>query len=471
MKRMRRGAETGGRAVGAVTLVLAAAVMLGCEGCRPAPHDPRRPAPCGPLPPPARLVRYVPPGAGAGAAPAFGLVLEDIDGIPTRIFNVSAWSRESGREPALGAAAGRLFAREFALARERWDQYRRARASGMAGADWARYTDVIAPEDLPRAICAPVPLAQEAIDGETAVVVAVGLNFPAHADDAGGGDLFLFPKPVHPTGPYRTVRPGAGVRLLDYELELGFVLLDDVDLGAIPSASELEGLVAFFAANDVSDREPIIRRSALRGPGTGFVEGKGQPGFLPLGPWMVHGEDLGLLALDCPRSLGMRLSVREEGSVTLRQQAGTGDMLAGPREILETLAARVDAAAPGGTRTEMSTTVEGRARYYPLALAAGGRAVLPRGSIVLTGTPAGTALEAPEGRLSLLARALVRFQSPRTRFLEDQVVARDAEGYLAESDVVVGSIEELGTQWWPVSWQPAPAEPDPCARAAVGSGS
>jgi 2-keto-4-pentenoate hydratase/2-oxohepta-3-ene-1,7-dioic acid hydratase in catechol pathway len=409
------------------------------------------------------VLRYIPPGTAPGSEPAFGLVLEAIDGIPTRIFNLSKWTRDGGKRPApTGRKREHLFASEFALARERWDQYRQTAGRGMA-ADWERYVDVIAPEELPSSICSPVPLPQEALDGESRIVVAVGLNYREHADDAGGGDLFLFPKPVRPTGAYRTLHVGDDVRLLDYELELGFVLLDDVDLTAIPSPSELDGMVAYFVANDVSDREPIIKRSGTSGPGTGFVEGKGKPGFMPLGPWMVHGDDLRFLSDDCARSLHMRLSIRESGRVSLRQEAATDAMIAGPREILETLAEKVDVTEPGGNRTEMSVTLDGRERFYPLALVKDGKPILPKGSIVLTGTPGGTALEAPS-RFSLVMRAMVRFQSPRTRFLEDQVETRDAEGYLGEGDVVIGDIEELGTQWWQVRWNGA-SQPDLCGDA------
>jgi 2-keto-4-pentenoate hydratase/2-oxohepta-3-ene-1,7-dioic acid hydratase in catechol pathway len=270
---------------------------------------------------------------------------------------------------------------------------------------------------------------------------------------------------VSPTGAYRTLHVPADVRLLDYEVELGFVVLDDIDLTAIPSPSELDGMVAYFVANDVSDREPIIKRSGASGPGTGFVEGKGKPGFMPLGPWMVHGNDLPLLSDNCSRSLRIKLSVREPGRVTQRQDAQTDAMIAGPREILETLAEEVDPTEPGGNRTEMSVTVDGQERFYPLALVKDGKPVLPKGSIVLTGTPGGTALEAPS-RFSLVMRAIVRFQSPRSRFLEDQLETRDAEGYLGDGDVVIADIEELGTQWWQVRWSNA-SQPDPCGGAVA----
>ena len=35
------------------------------------------------------------------------------------------------------------------------------------------------------------------------------------------------------------------------------------------------------------------------GPGTGYAEGKGQPGFLPAGPWMIRGSDLAKGLRDC----------------------------------------------------------------------------------------------------------------------------------------------------------------------------
>ena len=129
------------------------------------------------------------------------------------------------------------------------------------------------------------------------------------------------------------MRPARNVRLLDYEIELGFVTLADIDLADVPSAVELESVIAYFNANDVSDREPIILRNRLIGGSTGFVEAKSQPGFLPIGPWMVHGEDLRLLRDDCTRSLAMRLSVREDAGTTLRQSSETGLMVHDPRGI------------------------------------------------------------------------------------------------------------------------------------------
>jgi len=57
-------------------------------------------------------------------------------------------------------------------------------------------------------------------------------------------EVLVFPKVVAPTGAYSEVQAGAKVgtnparpvRLLDYEAELGMVLLDDLDLNAPPGS-------------------------------------------------------------------------------------------------------------------------------------------------------------------------------------------------------------------------------------------
>ena len=48
-------------------------------------------------------------------------------------------------------------------------------------------------------ICAVVKLPEADLDAETHVIVSTGLNYAAHAEEAGGGEVFLFPKPAAPT--------------------------------------------------------------------------------------------------------------------------------------------------------------------------------------------------------------------------------------------------------------------------------
>jgi 2-keto-4-pentenoate hydratase/2-oxohepta-3-ene-1,7-dioic acid hydratase in catechol pathway len=310
-------------------------------------------------------------------------------------------------------------------------------------------------------ICAPVRLTQAEIDAGERVVVAVGLNYAAHAEEAGGGDVFLFPKPVAPTPPYGEVPVPAGVSLLDYEIELGFVLLADVDLRRLPSREELLRTVAFFVANDVSDREPIIRQAALTGPGTGFVEGKGQPGFLPIGPWVVRGTELFEALARCGADdLGLRLSVDEGDGFRLRQDARTSRMILDPLEILARLAQEVEQIA---LISPMSVLRGGSPRYYPLAVDAEAPR-LPAGSLVLTGTPEGVALQAPEA-LAVTARGLLRLRSPFEQFRmeeRERAAAGEPGGYLAPGDRVRASIDGLGAQIVRVGAPGSVPRPDPC---------
>ncbi len=334
--------------------------------------------------------------------------------------------------------------------------------AGRAGPQGEATVWEISDDELESRVCAPVHLPQAEIDAEERVVVAAGLNYAAHAEEAGGGDVFLFPKPVAPTAPYGQVVAPDGVTLLDYEVELGFVLLADVDLRALPSRDEFLGKAAFFVANDVSDREPIIRHKALRGPGTGFVEAKGQPGFLPLGPWMVRGTELFAALAACGADgLGIRLAVDEGDGFRVRQDASTASMILDPLEFLGKIAEEI---RRGGLRTPMPVLRDGRARHYPLAVDAQAPR-LPAGSLVLTGTPDGVALQAPVP-LALLARGLLRLRSPFEQFrLEEleRAASGGPGGYLEAGDRMRASIDGLGAQIVGVLAPGAARHPDPCA--------
>jgi 2-keto-4-pentenoate hydratase/2-oxohepta-3-ene-1,7-dioic acid hydratase in catechol pathway len=294
-------------------------------------------------------------------------------------------------------------------------------------------------------ILAPVPITQAQIDAEERVVVAPGLNYAAHAEEAGGGDVFLFPKPVEPTSPYAELLPPPHVKLLDYEVELAFVLLSEIDLRKPPARDALLAGVAFFIANDVSDREPIIREAALFGHGTGFVEAKGQPGFLPAGPWMVRGTELFDAVAACgAEGLGIRLSVDSGDGFRPRQDSNTAHMILDPVALIARLAAEVE---HGGVRTEMPIQRDGKPRFYPLAIGPD-PPILPAGSVILTGTPDGVAIKAPDP-LAVTLRGLRHLRSPTEQFRVEELAraASGAEGaYLRPGDRVRASIDGLGAQ-------------------------
>ncbi len=315
-------------------------------------------------------------------------------------------------------------------------------------------------------ICAPLRVPQQTIDAETRVVVAAGLNYAAHAEEAGGGDVFLFPKPVEPGPPYGAVAAPAGVTLLDYEVELAFVLLADVDLRALPTPDELLAQSAFFVANDVTDREPIIRNATFFGPGTGFVEAKGQPGFLPAGPWLVRGRELFAALAACgAEGLGLGLEVDEGAGFQTRQDATTAAMILDPSALLARIA---DEVTERGARSPMPVRRAGGVRHYPLAVeGADGTLRLPAGSVVLTGTPGGVALQAPSP-MAVLARGLLRLRGPFEQFRREELARAAAGapgGYLAPGDRVRARIDGLGAQIVRIAEPGTPLPRDPCEDA------
>lgn len=87
-----------------------------------------------------------------------------------------------------------------------------------------------------------------------------------------------------------------------------------------------------------------------------------------------------------------------------------------------------------------------------VALDDGGRAFLPKGSIVLTGTPHGTAIEAPSGTDSLRLFMLGNLSrtGARVAFAAHCARKRRTMGFLSPGDVVDSHITALGRQRWVV---------------------
>lgn len=308
-------------------------------------------------------------------------------------------------------------------------------------------------------VCAVVDLPEAAIDRESHVIVSTGLNYAAHAEEAGGGDVFLFPKPAAPTSPYASVHAPSGVSLLDYEVELAFVLLEDIDPFNPPSREALWASSAFFLSNDVSDREPIVRLASLSGPGTGFSEGKGQPGFFPAGPWMIRGTELAEALEACGSDgLGLKLWVDDEAQP--RQDSSTALMILPPAELVARIGSWI---AESGRRSSMSfSRPGGEERFYPLAVPEA-HPVLPAGSIVQTGTPDGVAMAAPSP-LGVTLRGLIHLRSPFEQFLveEKQRFAAGGTRYLAPGSVVRAQIDGLGAQRFLIGQPSDRAAAHPC---------
>ncbi|MEE3062536.1 MAG: fumarylacetoacetate hydrolase family protein [Actinomycetota bacterium] len=239
-------------------------------------------------------------------------------------------------------------------------------------------------------------------------VVAQMTNFESHVRDAGmdpaSVPLTFFRKAsASITGPYDEIVKPPHVQLLDYEVEIGLVIGRAIPVGTTISEANLAEFIAgLVVTNDVSARDVQL-------PQTQFYEAKSYPTFTPVGPELV------LLTpdeLDRFGDLRLRLSVN---GVERQNALVDGDMLYRPLQALQSLT-----------------------QFQELA----------PGDLVLTGTPAGTALSAPPKPLAMIGNLLPTSLKWRVFF------SRQAGNpkYLRHGDIVEASVAtddgavDLGSQ-------------------------
>ncbi|MDX6740150.1 fumarylacetoacetate hydrolase family protein [Actinocorallia sp. A-T 12471] len=242
-------------------------------------------------------------------------------------------------------------------------------------------------------------------------VVAQMVNYRSHARDSG-----FDPDKVPPTffrktsgsitGPRATILRPEGVRLLDYEVEIGLVIGAPLPIGTVVTDANLAEYVAgLVIADDVSARD-------LQLPKTQFYESKSYPTFTPLGPRLVLTGPA-----DLARWRELRLTLEVNGRP--RQNMTAADMLTGPARAL-TLLARFQTLDPG--------------------------------DVLLTGTPGGTALRSP-GALAEKVGALLPAHLKWKTFFRRQEAN---PAYLRDGDVVTARVRtddgllDLGEQRTPV---------------------
>lgn len=239
-------------------------------------------------------------------------------------------------------------------------------------------------------------------------VIAQMTNFESHVKDAGmdpsSVPLTFFRKAsASINGPFDDIVKPAHVKLLDYEVEIGLVIGRTIPVGTSISDADLGDLIAgLVVTNDVSARDVQL-------PQTQFYEAKSYPTFTPVGPALV------LLSADELKRFGdlrLRLSVNGDE----RQNALVDpDMLYRPLQALQSLT-----------------------QFQELA----------PGDLVLTGTPAGTALSAPPKPLQIIGNLL----PPNLKWKVFFSRQADNTNYLHDGDIVEASIStddgaiDLGTQ-------------------------
>lgn len=262
----------------------------------------------------------------------------------------------------------------------------------------AHSTDTVAVETL--ALVSPVT--------RPCRVIAQMTNFESHVKDAGMDPatvpLTFFRKAsASINGPFDDIVKPPHVKLLDYEVEIGLVIGRAIGVGTSISDANLGDFIAgLVVTNDVSARD-------IQLPQTQFYEAKSYPTFTPVGPELV------LLDADELKRFGelrLRLSVNGDP----RQDALVDpDMLFRPLQALQSLT-----------------------QFQELA----------PGDLILTGTPAGTALSAPPKPMQIIGDLLPPSLKWKV-FFSRQAGNRN---YLQPGDIVEASVStddgaiDLGTQ-------------------------
>lgn len=249
--------------------------------------------------------------------------------------------------------------------------------------------------------------------------VAVGTNYPEHGDEVDVDEPLLFPK----LGPVSHFAGQIERReaLLDYEGELGLVLLADHSLDQPPPS-----FLGLILLNDVTDRERQVRGLNLLDidSGAGFTDGKSRDGFLPIGGLLVIPRNW---ATFVPQ---LKLDVYVNGR--LRQRAAAEEMIWAPEQIFRELAAR------------RAWTFPYRGHSIPLVQT--GDSLTAR-TIILTGTPAGVAFRPPTARqvIAGIPPYLLSLDWTTRSALDAYFAGAHASGaFLQPGDEVVVRADQLG---------------------------
>lgn len=231
-------------------------------------------------------------------------------------------------------------------------------------------------------------------------VIAQAMNYADHARETGSATTdrpnILFRKASASIGgPHDPVTRPAHVTLLDHEVELGLVIGRAIRRPLAPDGETLPAtdlhhyIGALVVTNDLSARDVQV-------PEGQFYKGKSYPGFTPVGPYLV---------IPTPAELDrwpeLRLTLRVDDQP--RQEGTCGQMIH----------------PPAATLTELS-------RFQHL----------DPGDLILTGTPAGVALDPPGG----FVRAIAGFLPEATRWRLFTKGQQKRPGYLAPGQTVTATI-------------------------------
>lgn len=157
--------------------------------------------------------------------------------------------------------------------------------------------------------------------GNVPKIVAIGLNYRLHAQEAGmpipSEPIFFMKATSSICGPNDDVIIPKGSQKTDYEVELGIVIGTRASYVAVHDAKK--HIAGYCVVNDVSEREYQIER------GGQWTKGKSCDTFCPLGPWLVTADEIADAG---------KLQVSTHVNGEQRQNSNTADLIFGIDHIV-----------------------------------------------------------------------------------------------------------------------------------------
>jgi 2-keto-4-pentenoate hydratase/2-oxohepta-3-ene-1,7-dioic acid hydratase in catechol pathway len=157
--------------------------------------------------------------------------------------------------------------------------------------------------------------------GNVPKIVAIGLNYRLHAQEAGmpipSEPIFFMKATSSICGPNDDVIIPKGSQKTDYEVELGIVIGATARYVDIKDAKN--HIAGYCVVNDVSEREYQMER------GGQWTKGKSCDTFCPLGPWLVTADEVGDAG---------KLQVSTDVNGERRQNSNTADLIFGIEHIV-----------------------------------------------------------------------------------------------------------------------------------------
>ena len=151
-------------------------------------------------------------------------------------------------------------------------------------------------------------------------------------DRAANGFPYMFSKPVSVvTGAYDNIVLPPHAKAPDWELELGVIM--GRKARHVSKAEALNYVAGYSIVNDITNRDHVFRRDAVKAMGSDWIAAKGSPTYLPFGPYLVPAA----FVAD-PQNLQLTLKLNGE----IKQDESTADMIFDIARQIEYLSSLVE---------------------------------------------------------------------------------------------------------------------------------